>query len=170
MAMRVSRFWFLICFCLLFMCACDPGPYEVDRESLEGVVSVEWIDYENPSQAHFDTWVFDQSRKLRPFDLSKATVQATLPTESIPAFLDAFEKTDILAKYYAFNSPNGRCIRLTYENGDFLIICINQEQGGFPGYIGEYRADGSVLSYWGCFSSPVYYENLVAQFFAFGKT
>lgn len=40
----------LIC-CLL--CACDPGTFHIHQETLESVVSVELIQYENPDQNHF---------------------------------------------------------------------------------------------------------------------
>lgn len=154
--------------CLL--CACDPGSYPVDREELNAAVSVELIQYENPNQKHFTTWVPDQFDRLVPFIPANATVLETLPAEKIADFLDAFSKTDILQTYYAYNSPKDICIRINYENGNFLIIWANYTENSHAGYIGEYSSDGTVLSFWGSFSSLRYYEDLVDQFFTYRLT
>ena len=154
----------MICFT---MCACDPGSCSIDREELNNIVSVELIEYANSNQKHFTSWVPDQFDKLLPFDSVNATTLEILSSEKISDFLDAFSKTDILHTYYAYNSPKDICIRLNYENGNFLIIWANYAINTFRGYIGEYSSDGSVLSFWGCFSSVTYYENLVNQYFSY---
>ena len=153
----------IICFSI---CACDPASFEVSRDALNNVISVELIEYENPDQKHFITWVPDQFDELVPFNLANATILETLPKEKIPDFLDAFSTTDILHTYYAYNSPKDICIRLNYESGDFLIIWANYAESSYAGYIGEYSADGTVSSFWGSFSSLSYYTDLVNQFFA----
>lgn len=149
----------------LSMCACDPGSFSIDRESLNNVVSVELIEYANPNQKQFVSWVPDQFNKLLPFVPANATVLECLPANKIPDFLDAFSKTDILRTYYAFNSPKDVCIKLNYENGNFLIIWANYLDNGYAGYIGEYSSDGTVLSFWGSFSRLSYYKDLVNQYF-----
>ena len=154
----------IICFS---MCSCDPGSFVVSRDSLDNVISVELIEYENSDQKHFTTWVLDQSDKLVPFNLANATILETLPEEKISDFLDVFSTTDILHTYYAYDSPKDICIRLNYENDDFLIIWANYARNSFAGYIGEYSSDGAVLSFWGSFSSLSYYTDLVYQFFAY---
>jgi len=128
------------------------------------------IEYENPDQKHFLSWVPDQFNKLVPFDCANAMVLETLPAEKTVGFLDAFSKTDILHTYYAFDSPKDICIRLNYANGNFLIIWANYAQGGFAGYIGEYSSDGTVLSFWGSFSSLDSYLDLVNQYFTYKLT
>ena len=147
------------------ICACDPGTFVINRDSLDDVISVELIEYANPDQKAFTTWVPDQFDKLLPFNIANATILETLPEEKIPDFLDAFSATDILRTYYAYNSPKDICIRLNYENGDFLIIWANYAENRFAGYIGEYSADGTVLSFWGSFSALDYYKDLVNDFF-----
>ena len=153
----------IIC-CLL--CACDPGSYSIDRAALDNVVSVELIEYKNPDQKHFATWVSNQFDKLAPFDSANATVLETLPAEKMDDFLDAFSKTDILASYYAYDSPKGICLRLNYANDNFLIIWANYAEDKHSGYIGEYSSDGTVLSFWGSFSALRDYEDLVNQYFS----
>lgn len=157
---------FLMIACFL-LCACDPGSFLIDRDSLKGVVGVDLIEYTNPNQKKFTSWVPDQFDELMPFDLSDATVLESLPSEKISEFLDAFSNTDILHTYYAYNSPKDVCIRLNYENGNFLIIWANYAESGYAGYIGEYASDGTVLSFWGSFSSLDYYTDLVNQYFSY---
>ena len=154
----------IICFS---MCACDPGSFSPNRDSLNNVISVELIEYANTEQKHFTTWVPKQFDELAPFNFANATILETLPSEKIPAFLDAFSKTDILHSYYAYNSPKDVCIKLNYENGDFLIIWANYAENSYAGYIGKYYADGTVASFLGSFSSLSCYENLVNQFFTY---
>ena len=165
--LRFLLFFVMIC---CFLCACDPGSYRIDREALENVISVELIEYENPNQKHFISWVPNHFDDLRPFDSTNVVVLETLPSEKVSDFLDAFSKTDILSKYYAFDSPKDICLRLNYENGNFLIIWANYAETGFAGYIGEYSSDGTVLSFWGSFSALRYYENLVTQYFTYSLT
>ena len=153
----------LLVFC--FLCACDPATYVIDWSTLDNVVSVELIEYKNLNQKHFTSWVPDQFNELVPFYSANATVLETLPEEKIPDFLNAFSETDILHTYYAYDSPKDICLRLNYENGDFLIIWANYTEDRFAGYIGEYGADGTVLSFWGSFSALQYYEDLVEQYF-----
>ena len=152
----------IICFLLS---ACDPGSFSINRESLNDVISVELVEYTNPNQKHFSSWVPDQFDKLMPFVPANATVLESLPSEKTAEFLDAFSNTDILHTYYAYNSPKDVCIRLNYENGNFLIIWANYAKSSYAGYIGEYASDGTVLSFWGSFSSLNYYTDLVNQYF-----
>lgn len=160
----------LVCLLILagmccLLCACDPGTYSINREFLNQVTSVELIEYENPNQKQFDTWVTDHFDQLVSFVPANATVLETLPEEKKPDFLDAFSKTDILHTYYAYNSPKDICLRLNYENGNFLILWANYSENRFAGYIGEYTSDGSVVSFWGSFSGLQYYKDLVETYF-----
>ena len=160
----------IICFlCLSVMLfsllACDPGSRGVSKEELIDVVSVELIEYQNSNQQHFLSWVPNHFDKLKPFNDANARVVERLPIERMADFLDAFTQTDILNKYYAYDSPADVCIRINYYNGNFLIVWADYEAGSFAGYIGEYSADGTVLSFWGSFSGLDYYKDLVNNFF-----
>ena len=149
-----------------FVCACDPGTFYITDDYLQGITYVELINYDNPNQKHFTSWVPNHFDNLLPFDLSKATTLERLEESKTENFLTDFqEKTDILHTYYAYNSPKGLCIKVNYENGNFLIIWANYKQNSFAGYIGEYLPDGSVLSFWGSFSSLDNYEYLVNTYF-----
>ena len=74
----------IICFLLS---ACDPGSFSINRESLNNVVSVELVEYTNPNQKHFSSWVPDQFDKLMPFVPANATVLESLPSEKTAEFL-----------------------------------------------------------------------------------
>ena len=159
----------LIVFCMLvciILCSCDPGTFIIQDEYLENVISIELIEYNNPNQDHFNSWVPDQFDDLKPFMLNNYKILETLPEEKINEFKESFKKTDILHTYYAYDSPNDICIKLNYSNSNFLIIWSNYKEGRYSGYIGEYSLDGTVVSFWGCFSSLTYYEGLVNDYFS----
>lgn len=154
---------------LIFLCfsatACDPGTYVVEPELLEDVIRIELVNYENPTQKHFISWVPNHFDDLVSYDNTKETILEELEEEQIDNFTADFSQTDILNTYYAYNSPKDICIKLTYENGNFLIIWANYKNNSFAGYIGEYLADGTVSYFWGSFSDLAYYENLVSEYF-----
>ena len=166
---RIVCFVVLAALCCL-LCSCDPGSFSVDREHLNDVVSIELIEYVNPDQKHFITWVPNQYDQLVTFNLSNVKILETLPTEKTVEFLDDFSKTDILHTYYAYDSPKDICIRLNYTNGNFLIIWANYADNSYAGYIGEYSSDGTVLSFWGSFSALSYYVDLVNRYFTYNLT
>ena len=145
---------------VLTLTACDPGSFSFRHESelLENAVGVELIDYKNDGRTHFRSWVPDHSRSLKKFNLQNATVLKTLDAAKLPAFLQELSAADILSEYYAYDSPGGECIRVNYENGDFLILCC--VDGSYRGYIGFFTADGAVKRFIGCFYSYDSYEAL----------
>ena len=147
------------------LASCDPATFVIEREGLDDVVSVDLINYENPDQKHFKTWVPDQSDKLLPFVAENATIIKTLEPGHLQSFLDDFAKTDILHTYYAYNSPKDVCLRLNYKDGGFLIVWSNYKANSYAGYIGEYSQDGQVSCFWGCFSGLFYYTDLVSKYF-----
>ena len=56
------------------ICSCDPSSFVVSRDSLDNVISVELIEYVNPNQKHFFTWVPNQFDDLLPFVPENATI------------------------------------------------------------------------------------------------
>ena len=160
---------FISLICLLatcfFLCACDPGSFEITDDSLENVVSIQLIKYDNAEQKQFNSWVPNHFDDLAAFNNSRATVIEALGEDKIPEFIAEFSEADILHTYYAYDSPKDVCIRLNFRDGHFLIIWADYLKGSHAGYIGEYLADGTVSSFWGSFSSLHYYEDLVNNFF-----
>ncbi len=148
--------------CALSGCAVDPGSYQFSRDELAEVVSVELIEYENPAQKHFLPWVPDHSSDLKPFDSEKVRVLETLDADMVPQFGETLCECDILYLYYAYDSPNGICMRLSYSDGDFLIL--NCAERSYAGYIGRFSPDGEVARFIGCFSSRGSFEFLMDFF------
>ena len=151
---------------MLTLTACDPGMTHITKESLadaEHVAKVELIHYENPGQKRFKLWSPDHSKKLKPFEEAKVTVLEELPAERIPEFLDRLSEADILVKYWAVDSPRCFGLRLTYDDGSFLILnCYGQT---YRGYIGTYSSDGEVQEFIGSFCNWDDFRDLVEDFF-----
>ena len=159
---KIICFLCLIIFTLSFE-ACDALRIQPNLESLAEITSIELIEYTNPNQKSFLSWVPDHSDELVPFDCSKVTILETLPKDQHTNFTIAFSQTVVLYHYYKYDSPAGICIKATYSNGNFLIM----SQDSSAGYIGEFSQDGNVVNFWGAFSSSHYYENLVNDFFTY---
>ena len=159
------------CFCcvilvFLMLTACDPGTYRLQEEAVsEDVVSVELIQYDNPKQKKFTSWVPDHFKRLQDLKLSSITVLETLPEESLEPFLEQMSKQNILWHYYVFDSPKGLCIRVNYDSGDFLMISTDYENESFCGYIGMYNAQGEVTDFFGSFESYRSFATLVSDYF-----
>ena len=151
--------------CLVFS-ACDPSSYQFDYHDLaDNVVRIELIHYDNPDQRQFISWVPDHSSHLMPFQSSRMTVLETLDDAKKSDFLKQLSEAYILDKYYVYNSPKGICIKLSYSNGDFLIITCNYAEKAFGGYIGRYSENGDVAEFIGSFSGYDSFESLVNDFF-----
>ena len=149
--------------CLL--CACNLAPETTKEDNLSSVVLIELIEYKNPEQKHFAASSSNRFDELATFDPAKVTVLETLDAAKNAEFVEAFLQTNILDGHYAYDAPNKMCVRLTYENGDFMIIWADYALGRYAGYIGEYSANGTPKCFWGSFSGLHYYKDLVGQFF-----
>ena len=155
-------FLFLLSFVL---CACDPGTTRADAGPMKDIAAIELIEYNNPEQKKFSSWVPDHSGKLLAFDESRVSVIETLQEDKIEDFLDSLAEKEVLSDYYCYDSPTDVCIRIRYSDGHFMILWTNYKQNSYKGYIGEYARDGSVLSFLGTFSSLQFYQELVNNFF-----
>lgn len=159
----------LILICIFTLCfpltACDPAVRSLDVDSItSNIVSIEMIDYDNPDQKTIFTRWSDRSSELLPFKESDCTLLQKLEEEKADAFLKALRKTEYYYEYYACNSPSGVCLKLLYENGDFLILNSDPESDLIRGYIGKYSAEGEVIEFYGCFSGYHSFEKLVDIF------
>lgn len=162
---KITLLMGLLLLCLVFG-ACDPSSYQFDYQDLkDNTVTIELIHYDNPEQNSFISWIPNHSSALAPFQNSQVTVLETLDDEKKSDFLKQLAKADILSQYYAYDSPKGICIRLSYSNGDFLILHCNNEEKTFQGYIGKYSENGEVVDYIGTFSNYDSFESLIHNFF-----
>ena len=142
---------------LLTLTACDPARYSPrDGNLTRDVAAVELIVYKNPQQKRFLSWIPNHTKDLLPFHAENTVAVSRLEGERIGAFLRAFEKTSILYQYFRYNSPKDACVRLTYQNGDFLIVDDS--------YVGVYTQSGEVKEFIGCFGDNAF-EDLLREFF-----
>lgn len=109
----------------MFCLACDPVRYRYDYEGLrKSVVSVELMEYKATTVK-----MTQKKSDIDMFDFDKSETVQTLEPSKIDDFLRAFTKVEFF-KYEEFAStPIGRCIKLTYSNGDFLVA-IGYRKGG----------------------------------------
>lgn len=161
---KLTIYALLLVFCFI-LSACDPTSYYFTGEDLADVISIELVDYDNPEQKSFGSWVFDRTSDLKPFDNSKMSQLEILAENKIFEFVDSLCECCILEEYFAFDSPNGICIKINYSNGDFMIIWSNYKYSNFSGYIGRYSPDGEVTEFIGCFEGLGSYINLVNNYF-----
>jgi len=155
---------FMIVFCFT-LSACDPSSYRFANEDLAEVTSIELIKYDNPEQKYFSTWIPDYTSDLKAFDNDKMSSLETLDESRLADFVDDLCGCNILYKYFAYDSPNGTCIKLNYSNGNFLIVWSNYEKDSFSGYIGIFSPVGEVAEFIGCFESIDSYKKLVNDYF-----
>ena len=149
--------------CCLTLTGCDPVSYRFHHDDLADIVSIELIQYDNPEQKDFLSWVPDHTSDLKPFDVSKVSVLETLDEDNISELIDTLCECYILDTYYAYDSPNGICLKLTYSNGDFLIISC--DENSYEGYIGKFSPDGEVAQFIGCFENLSSFKTLVNDYF-----
>lgn len=166
--MKKSLCLMIVAFFCFILASCDPGNTTgADYFSADEIACVEWVEYNNPDQKHFTSWVPDHTEKLKEYDISKETVKAVLDENRNDEFSERLSVCSILDTYFAYDSPNGNCIKLTYKNGDFAILSCN-DGGGFQGYIGEYYEDGRVKVFCGCFTARDTFEALLDDYFGAG--
>jgi len=151
-------------FCVT-LSSCDPGNFQFTSEELAEVKSIELINYNNPEQEHFLSWVPDHYSDLKPFENEKMSRLETLDESKITDFVADLCKCHILSTYYAYDSPNGNCLKLNYANGNFLIIWSDYEHNSFSGYIGTFTSSGEVDDFVGCFEDVNSYKGLVNDYF-----
>ena len=84
---KIFIFVFMLALCVS-LTACDPGAYCLSFDELtKNVVRIDLIDYNNPDQKGFISWVPDHSDDLLPFDNSKCTLLKQLDDEKSVDFL-----------------------------------------------------------------------------------
>ena len=130
----------MLALCLMLMsCVSDPESFYFDYDELkQNVVSIELINYDNS-----DVKTVKKRTDILPFDFSKVEILETLESEQLEKLLQTlseihFHVCDDLTKY--FSSAAGISIRITYANGSFIVVCLNQKTN----FAGAFTADGNV--------------------------
>ena len=141
---------------VLSLAACDPAHYYYDYEDLKSdVISIELINYNNPDVKE----LFEKRDKVISFDIEKMEIMETLSDESFNDFLLYFSKILFLEYWRHADSPNGTCVRIVYEDGDFEIVTHEVV------YAGRFDAEGNVKKFIGGLSGKASFVSLVNNFF-----
>ncbi|MCK9471633.1 MAG: hypothetical protein WC006_09110 [Bacilli bacterium] len=156
---------FVILVMIFLLSACDPSHYYHTIEDYQSVERIELINYNNPNQKQFLSWVPDHYGKLVGLDLDNITVLEILDSNFYPRFINDLGSLDILYRYYAYDSPKDKCIRIIYTNGKLDIITANYKNSSYAGYIGRYSSAGEVVDFYGCFDNLTSFIDLVNDYF-----
>jgi hypothetical protein len=127
----------------VFFFACPQYNWYRDPDGkLETVIRVELIYYFNP-----DAKIIKRNSEkyfLLPFDFDKMEIIATLPEERNDAFLKEFKSKTLYYVREHPDSPQGLCIRLISENGNFMLVSRDGGSDRFPGYSAWFDSHGNV--------------------------
>ena len=138
----------LIALCaLVCLTACDPSFGKIgDFVDLSEVISVELIEYDNSSANRINSGFRSDgekaAKKLPSLNFDKMTVLEALEEEVISNFIDEVLTIGAVTTWIHLNSPIGVCLKLNYENGDFIIISCGQHN-----LMCLYDESGKPLSY-----------------------
>ena len=138
----------ILLFCLS---ACDPTYYYFDYNELtETVDRIELIRYDNSDAKDYLTV---KEERLLSFDFEKMEILQILPEEDEEDFLLSLAGEEVVflvgGKY--MDSPQGLCVRLVYENGDFEIFAADKEEdSAWHPYAGSFFENGEVKRFIGC--------------------
>ena len=100
------------------------GAYYYDYNKLkENVSMVELIEY-----SATDAIMTRSKKDIAAFDFEKSETLHTLEQSRIDKFCIAFSKIKFFEDEDFPNTPIGQCIKLTYTNGDFLIVIAWQKE------------------------------------------
>lgn len=145
--MRKKLFILLVLLLVPILFSCDPIMFNLDIDELKtNLVDIELIKYENDEQKEFPLWMKDYSDRLLKFDSNKVSIIDNLEETKINDFLECLTEFEVIYKHYTFDSPKGRCAKLNYSNGDFIVIGLEKLNSG---YIFKYDENGNVIEYTG---------------------
>ena len=125
MKKTISYIMIICVFISLSGCVWDPASYLFDYEKLkEQVATVELINYENEEPKK----IKDISEIL-PYDFDKEEVLETLPADKIDDFIMDLSEIRFLDYSSFAKEPVEICIKITYKNGEFIIISVTLMNG-----------------------------------------
>ena len=152
----------LVSMTAIFM-ACEPAKYIFHYEELKNsIVKIELINYKN-EEARF----IKEKEDILPFNFQKEEIIEMLDGELLNDFLVDFSDAAFFQNYWDQpDSPMGVCLKLTYENGDFIIASDATIKGRkIYQYICIFYSNGYVKEFIGGFSGKMVFSNLVNSYF-----
>lgn len=151
-------FLILILFSIFSLVACDPNGYKLEgRISIENVSSVDIIYYNNNKSEGVK---YDINNILQ-FDFNKMEVIDSLSIELKEAFLKDFLKLTCNEFPIIRNSPENECLKITYNNGNFIIGDIKLY------HIVMYNKTGNSINLFGGFDNTMSIYELIDKYFMY---
>ncbi|MBE5737776.1 MAG: hypothetical protein E7348_05185 [Clostridiales bacterium] len=132
--------------------------YELNKDR---VVKIDLIDYTPEVTEWWDRWGVGAipDYEYKPFDQSKVVVKEELPEEEIDAFLYELSAKDVYQidqkdSTSECNTPYGRCVRISYNDGTFDLISYGffyREEDSYKtklydSHYTKFLADGEIVS------------------------
>lgn len=144
---------------LLILCltACDPAWPDIDSiVKIDEIVSIEKIDYSSPNRKK-STIFYRIFNDPIPFENGNYAILDVIDKEEEQEFIEKLSQY-VYVTSDRWNSPDGISIKITYNNGEFLIINYD--------YIGEYSADGTYIKRYGVYPGKKEdYEEMISNCF-----
>lgn len=160
MKKTISYIMIICVFISLSGCVWDPASYLFDYEKLkEQVATVELINYENEEPKK----IKDISEIL-PYDFDKEEVLETLPADKIDDFIMDLSEIRFMIDSDFSNSPVGICIKVTYKNGEFIIITSTLMDVAY-GLVELFNSNGCPIEYIGAPGDRDEFVALVNKYF-----
>lgn len=160
MKKRIVMITCLCIFVLLNGCVSDPPTYFFDYEKLkEQIASVELINYENDNPE-----IIKDASEVMPFDFAKMNVIETLDADKINDFILDLSETGFMDYSSFAKEPVGICIKITYKNGNFIIITSTLMDVVY-GIVEVFDSNGYPIEYIGEPEDRDEYVTLVNKYF-----
>ena len=126
----------------MFIIACDPSSYKHNYDQLIlSVTNVELVEYKDPLAKE----LFGKRDKVKSIDIEKIVVVETLREELREDFFEMLSDYLFLRVWRHQDSPNGFCIRLLFESGNFELLALDEDFSGIfdsEGNVEEFIGSG----------------------------
>lgn len=142
--------------------SCEPNKYYFKNNTRnDEIVSVELISYSPDNVA-----VVESTDEMLDFCSINLVVIEILITTKNEDFIYELSFIEFFQDYPHLNAPNGKGVKINYENGDFLIITTSLlEEDSFGGDAILYNSQGKFLEYFGSLSWVQNFVDLINEYF-----
>lgn len=152
---------FVIVVLVIFLNACEPEAYYFrNSERNDEIVSVDLISYTTDSIE-----IVESNEEILNVSVDSIILLETVDGSYLDDFIDDFSNIEFLLGFPRMNSPSGICIKINYENGDFLLIMDFEKDEISYGDAILYDSSGNFKEYFGGSSWRENYLNLINDYF-----
>ncbi len=153
----------LLLFLCLFLCSCDPAEFYFDYESMKKVVaSIELIVYDN----HISKIVDVNSNTTLIFDEKKIISTRLLDDDKTDLILKDLSKITFFLRYESALEPIEQCLKITLNNGHFIILSCSLVDGTAYSMVGEFDSNCKYIKCIANFADRPSYEKMISKYFS----